>query len=63
MHCVMVDSRSMLKTKIYFETGERLIGIEREILDMYFLEFFDNYIAEFCSQMILIITTNISENV
>ena len=53
----------MLKTKIYFETGERLIDIEREILDTYILEFFDNYIAEFCSQMILIIITDISENV
>lgn len=34
MHCVMVDFGSMLQTKIYFKTGDRLIGIERKVLKM-----------------------------
>ena len=33
-----------------------------KLLDTYFLELFDDYINEFCSQMILIIITNIAEN-
>lgn len=34
MHCVMVDSGSILQTKICFKTGERLIGTERKVLKM-----------------------------
>lgn len=32
MHGVIVDFGSMLQTKNFFKTGERLIGIEKKVL-------------------------------